>query len=304
MSSAVLLPVSLNYAYYGDWPVALAIGGASLVYALLAWTVRQLGQPAYTTLILFAVASSVTLGAAATLGPQAAFWLFPLILTAYLLFTLWVAVALNAILLIPIIPIIITAAPAGFAVQAVATVLLVSLFSLLFAFNVHSSHRELARLSYTDHLTGLLNRRRHDELLEELRERNRTLNETSALLAVDLDYFKAINDRWGHGVGDDVLEEFADRLRAVVRENDHVFRIGGEEFMVVLPGADLPAAQQTAERLRRDVEATMFSGRLQLTVSCGVAALVSGETTGDWMRRADAALYAAKSNGRNRVEAA
>ena len=304
VSSAVLLPVSLNYALTGDWPVAVAIGSASLIYALLALEVRRLDSPGYTTLVLFTVASMVTLGAAMTLGSQAAFWLFPLILTAYLLFTLWVAVVLNGVLLLFVIPIVITTADDGFAVQAVATVALVSLFSSLFAYNVHHSHRELARLGYTDHLTGLLNRRLQEETVGELLRRFQEYGENCALVSADLDHFKTINDAWGHATGDNVLEEFANCLRSVVREQDQVFRVGGEEFMVVLPGADFSAARQTADRLRRQVEGTVFSGNLRLTVSCGIATPRPGETVSDWLRRADAALYAAKSNGRNRVEAA
>lgn len=127
-----------------------------------------------------------------------------------------------------------------------------------------------------------------------------------SVILIDLDYFKKINDTWGHRVGDEVLCKFADIARACLRDEDILGRIGGEEFAAVLPEATLDDAKQIAERLRLEVSEKMSKtaeNPVGLTVSIGVARLIHGESSEMLMHRADQAMYLAKSTGRNRVEA-
>jgi two-component system cell cycle response regulator len=128
-----------------------------------------------------------------------------------------------------------------------------------------------------------------------------------ALLVIDIDHFKKINDSFGHGVGDEVLREFAVRLASNVRAIDLPVRFGGEEFVVVMPDTRLEDAQRIAERIRLHVAGSPFrvmggEELLSVTISIGVAAsLRSGDTPQALLRRADAAMYEAKAAGRNRV---
>ena len=168
---------------------------------------------------------------------------------------------------------------------------------------------ELLRLATTDFLTGLPNRRRFLEQLDlELARLRRGLVASSALLMLDLDHFKKINDRFGHPAGDSVLQHFSALLRESLRRVDTAGRLGGEEFAVILAGSSMASACLYAERLREQVATTAFRsahGSLTVTVSVGVTVLSDlDSTTAVALARADLALYRAKSAGRNRVETA
>jgi len=158
----------------------------------------------------------------------------------------------------------------------------------------------------TDPLTGVLNRRALDRLVAREIERCDAQGAIVAVLALDLDHFKAINDSHGHAVGDAALQAFTERVRAQLRQSDHLARLGGEEFIVLLPGASLERAIEVAERLRGAVaeSALIEAPRVAVTVSIGAAARQPGETGAGLLARADAAAYAAKRGGRDRVEAA
>ncbi|MGI4845227.1 MAG: diguanylate cyclase [Janthinobacterium lividum] len=162
------------------------------------------------------------------------------------------------------------------------------------------------REAFGDYLTGLANRRAFFEAAEQELSRSMTVPRPTAVIAIDADHFKAINDRYGHPGGDAVLQHLAAILGETFREVDVAARIGGEEFAVLLPSTDLARAAVVAERLRSSVasQTVHFNGeRIRYTVSLGVASLDDGHGGIDLLlRRADQALYAAKRAGRNRVE--
>ena len=155
-----------------------------------------------------------------------------------------------------------------------------------------------------DPMTGLFNRLTLAARFAEVQQQARDAAGSVGLVMVDVDHFKQVNDTHGHDRGDRVLREFADRLRGSLRSTDLAYRVGGEEFVVLLPGHDLSAATAVAERIRADVAAAPLAS-LALTVSAGVA---SGDgvhgTLADLLGQADAALYAAKNAGRDTVVAA
>jgi two-component system, cell cycle response regulator len=162
-------------------------------------------------------------------------------------------------------------------------------------------------LAVTDQLTGLFNRRYLASQLGPLVQRAARGGEPVSLLVADIDYFKRINDNFGHDVGDEVLKEFAARLATNFRPVDIACRYGGEEFVVVMPGTRGDYACLVAERLRRHVAGSPFpirggEERIEVTVSIGVSASLSGPDTAERLiKRADEALYRAKQAGRNRV---
>jgi diguanylate cyclase (GGDEF)-like protein len=165
---------------------------------------------------------------------------------------------------------------------------------------------EMARLATTDALTGLPNRRAFLERAEQARLASQRQRHPLALMMIDIDHFKQLNDRWGHACGDEALVVFARTARQVMREYETIGRLGGEEFAMILPGADLQGAMQAAERLRLAVRAAtvMTSGpSYTMTVSIGVVVLDPNEDLSAALARADRALYAAKRDGRDRVEA-
>ncbi len=157
---------------------------------------------------------------------------------------------------------------------------------------------EVSRVARTDGLTGLANRRSFDEQLRAQLARAHRRETPVALVLIDLDHFKDVNDRYGHPVGDQLLKEFASVLTNSVRENHLVSRVGGEEFALILPGASGADAQSVADRIREQAKAA----RLLTTGSAGVAVFPEdGGTVNELLRAADWALYAAKRTGRDRV---
>ena len=165
-------------------------------------------------------------------------------------------------------------------------------------------------MAITDALTGLHNRRYMESHLATLAEQASSRGKPLALMILDIDFFKSINDNHGHDAGDDVLREFAVRIRKSIRGIDLACRYGGEEFVIVMPETDLHVAGMVAERLRRSIVGETFgiakgTKRIEVTVSIGLSTLErKGEAVADVLKRADTALYRAKHDGRNRVVSA
>jgi diguanylate cyclase (GGDEF)-like protein len=162
----------------------------------------------------------------------------------------------------------------------------------------------LAEASYTDLLTGLPNRRAMVERIHGELDRSARGRSQAALLMVDVNHFKLVNDTYGHEVGDQVLQALADTLRGAVRGYDTCARWGGEEFLVLLPETSMADAMGVGEKLLRAVAQRPEGETLPgITLSVGVAVHLPGEASAALLRRADDAMYEAKRNGRNRVEA-
>jgi diguanylate cyclase len=179
--------------------------------------------------------------------------------------------------------------------------IMVSFTTYRLAQRVRQQNRLLMTLSATDGLTGLPNHSAWLESVEREFARCKRTADTSAVLMLDLDHFKAINDNHGHAAGDEVLRLIAGILRATLRVQDLPGRYGGEEFGVVLPGSDLAGAHAIAERVRKRIEAAEFGRGVRITTSSGCAALAAGDASAAaWVARADRALYRAKREGRNR----
>ena len=165
-------------------------------------------------------------------------------------------------------------------------------------------NQELERQATLDALTGIANRRTLNHVAERAIGAARRHRRALAVLLIDADHFKRINDAYGHEVGDAALQRIAATLQCELRAEDVLARLGGEEFVAVLPDSDEASALRSAERLRAAVEADEFliqQRRVPLQVSIGVAQLESGDDFAALLRRADQAMYAAKRLGRNRV---
>ncbi len=166
-------------------------------------------------------------------------------------------------------------------------------------------HAEIERLAMTDGLTGLFNHRHFQERLSQEFDRLERFSEPISLLLIDIDYFKKVNDTYGHPVGDAVLKGVADKIRKTVRTIDIPARYGGEEFTVILLNTDAKGAMNMAERLRKTVMNTEFFSEqktFHVTISIGISTYAEGIKEGreKFIERADKSLYHAKRNGRNR----
>jgi diguanylate cyclase (GGDEF)-like protein len=174
----------------------------------------------------------------------------------------------------------------------------------LLAARLHVALQKVELDAATDALTGQGNRRALDELLKQQAALYVASGKSFSILMLDIDFFKSINDGFGHMTGDDVLRAFAQRVREYLRPGDVCARFGGEEFVVVLPQTTLEEAREVAERLRLGVAQCplLETPRVQVTVSIGVATLAAGQTVGELLATADAAVYVAKKAGRNQVQ--
>lgn len=249
--------------------------------------------------VLIANAGCVTV--VVLVGLSAVFWVYPVLLVNYLLVDRFKAVAVSvvAVALIAALSDALDSPLQTF--LFVTTAVVVSLFAFIFAQRTDKQREQLERLAAHDPLTGASNRL---TMLSELNiaiENGRRAGLPVALAVLDLDHFKRVNDEFGHDGGDQVLVQFVRLVNARTRRGDRLFRYGGEEFVLLLPGADTAALQQLLETLRASVERGLGIDGHPVTVSIGGAIWSSDETAGQWLARADAAMYEAKHNGRNCV---
>lgn len=164
------------------------------------------------------------------------------------------------------------------------------------------AEEEIHLLATTDSLTGIANRRKFSEILANEMDRARRYATPLSLAMYDLDYFKRVNDTFGHSVGDYVLQAVTELVKRNIRAVDLVARWGGEEFMVLLPQSDMQAALNVAEKLRRAISGYTFDKVDHLTASFGVVSFEPQDDFNSLLKRVDDALYHAKQQGRNRVE--
>jgi diguanylate cyclase (GGDEF)-like protein len=158
---------------------------------------------------------------------------------------------------------------------------------------------ELTRMALTDNLTGLSNRTHMNQILHKEYSRFERHNQCFGIIMLDIDHFKAINDKFGHDAGDIVLKKLASIFEKAIRTSDFIARWGGEEFLICCTTIEEEDLLPIAETIRQLVASTDFDKKGQITASLGCAAIVKGETIADLIKRADVALYEAKNNGRN-----
>jgi len=161
--------------------------------------------------------------------------------------------------------------------------------------------------AHTDPLTGALNRSTLHSVFQKETAQSQRQHTDLTLLMLDIDFFKAINDNYGHAAGDTALQELTRCIQQTVRESDHVFRLGGEEFAILLHPTDVVGAILLAERLRnaiQDIKITHADNEFGFTASIGLGRYCEGESLESIMQRADSALFEAKETGRNKVVSA
>jgi len=186
--------------------------------------------------------------------------------------------------------------------------ILIICFLLLVAVNAVSeielhkrTEKILKNIAITDQLTGLNNRHSLDKKVLEEMNRSDRYNRPLSMIIFDLDHFKHVNDTWGHPIGDEVLKQTAEITSSLIRKTDMMFRLGGEEFVILLPETTISCAKEVAEKLRVALDTTIHPVVGKFTASFGVAERLRDESFNNWYKNVDQALYYAKNRGRNRV---
>lgn len=232
-------------------------------------------------------------------GRHGLMWAYPVIVISFFLTTRVFAVILGSLL------IVVCAFDAREYVTTlelvsfIVTTTLVVLYTCLFAWRTSTQQARLQTLASRDPLTNTGNRRLLEVELDEVSAERARQESTLAML--DLDHFKDVNDRHGHEAGDKVLVQFSALVLQTMRRQDRLYRYGGEEFVLLMPGCSVIGAQALMARLQSAVRATLRCPSGPVSVSIGLAEARAGEDWSRWLARADAALYAAKRAGRDRV---
>jgi diguanylate cyclase (GGDEF)-like protein len=291
-------------ALKAEW-IMFLIDATFGVVVLLVWIYQyRTGNIEIPKIALSLLSSIIATASVYFNGMESIYWVYPAIAAIFYLLTAKVALGSSLILVVCLLPKLFLEADVLVSLSIAATLFMCSFFGFFFSNSIETQHRLLEDLATKDSLTGVGNRRAMDEVLASTVRSQARVPSKVSLILLDLDYFKAINDEFGHMKGDQILIEFAKLISERIRQTDAFFRFGGEEFVIVPLPMDLASATLLAEKLRVLTENTPIVDSRVLTMSLGVAEYIAGETPEKWLHRADQALYLAKKYGRNCVKAA
>lgn len=290
--------------FYQQRPVlgTMALGVLALV-CLNAWYLcrRPARQRLLPRLAIAAAGILINLYLLSTQGTSGLLWGYPTVLWAYCTLPEKAARVANGILLAVSLPVIGMVAPADVALRAMATLVGVSVFTCALIHIISRQQEQLEERLRHDPLTGLLNRHSLDVMIESAMARFARERAPMTLLALDLDNFKRINDHFGHAAGDEVLANLGELLRGRLRTRDLAFRLGGEEFLILLHDTPDDDAFRVAEGLLGFIREASLLDAQTVTASIGYAPISDAPDAEAWIRQADEALYIAKHAGRDRV---
>ncbi|NBB93975.1 MAG: diguanylate cyclase [Gammaproteobacteria bacterium] len=297
---AGILPLAAYRFYVGDWLtgtgdlVLVAVFAALVAYA---WSSGRAGRAAR----LIAVTMTGGYLALVIFGSISVMWAFPILGAGFLLADR-VFASLSAVGTLAITALFADRFDAAVDIWSfLITGLLVSVFGLIFATRTEIQQRQLSEIASRDPLTRAGNRRALRYALDEAAALKVRYDSPTSLILLDLDHFKSINDVHGHEAGDQVLVSLAELVTSRLRGQDSLFRLGGEEFVVLLAGTHAGEAERLAGIIRRTLSTQLDGPGGSVTASMGVAELAPSEPVREWLARADEALYEAKRSGRDRV---
>lgn len=277
-----------------DSTILFAIS-AGMVYA---WVT---GDTVRTGFAMAVIACGGAVAVGAVVGEPGLFWLYPCLVTSFFLtesrYAIFINLAAVVALMVHGVAFNDSVQMWSFAVSAVV----VSCCAFAFAQRNEDQRERLEHLATVDPLTGVKNRRSMDEELSIAAASATRTGISYALVLLDIDHFKKINDEHGHSVGDDVLTELVALIQQNIRRSDQLFRFGGEEFVLLMSGVDETGLRAVMHNLQQVLHRFLRHPGGKVTASFGVALLRHGESPEQWLARADAALYRAKASGRDQI---
>ncbi len=300
----VFLPL-VAYTYYANELLLASAIAAMLLLLLVDITLLSLGREALASSAVVLMGSiGLSFGAFYIGQEYALYFLYPLLVAAPVLarWRLSVAICLGSLAL-ALVLVLESFQPMAVFVLTLSLGL-AWLVSAWLVFSLTKQAKHLRTMAVTDPLTGAYNRRYLEQRAAKSLEDWIRYKRHESLLIIDIDFFKRINDRYGHAVGDRALQELVRMINHRVRGADTLCRFGGEEFVLLLSEANAAVAARVADKLRREVEKAKILPEGGMTLSIGVCEVGCATSVEHWFKLADAALYLAKSNGRNRVEVA
>lgn len=303
LSIPSILPFGIIRMMQRNWALAavdMAIVAGMIAVLTFVWVTRRVRLGSIVITIFYSIGM---LASISVKGSSIVYWVYPTMIAAFFMLKAREAFVINMASLFSLVVILIGKMPMVDLLSVVVTLVLINLFSYIFSHRTSLQHLELNHQAEIDFLTGVGNRRAFDHMLTDLYKPNNA-DVSACLFVLDLDYFKNVNDQFGHAAGDQVLIKFCDLIRSRIRVIDSLFRFGGEEFVIVAVGVNVDTVSHLAEELRMLVAKTEFIANYPVTVSIGVAQRNHAESGDAWFQRADAMLYEAKQSGRNTVRMA
>lgn len=299
--SICLLPFAVIRMLQGDVSVAILNTTAVVVTTSIFFHVFVTNETQIARWGLSLLSVAVMITTVHLKGEQQLIWIYPALTTVFFLLTPHIAAVIGSIFLLIILTMVWTAITPMYALSISVSAGSTLLFCYAFAFRMRDQQRFLEQLATTDPLTHVGNRRALEEkILLTIERLKRYPQQTSSIIVMDIDFFKRINDQFGHSCGDKVLQKFAETVNNRIRVTDQLYRYGGEEFVVVLENTHVDEARELAEELRLEIATQQWPALgLQVTLSAGAAQYNGSETAYEWIDRADAAMYNAKEHGRN-----
>ena len=299
-----VLPFMVMRYMQGEWLAAIVdtiivVGLGGLGCYVYKTRNVQFASIAISCVCMAGVVSTVYL-----IGPQQIYWAYPALMAVFYLVRPRIAIILATATVAVLVPELIDAADTYATSTVLITIIVMSAFAFAFALITNRQREQLMQLATKDPLTGAGNRRGLDGKLNDIVNSHKRMSTMASMLLLDLDHFKKVNDVHGHAVGDEILKRITEIINLRIRVTDGLYRIGGEEFVVVLEGQNVERAAHLSEQLRTLVEANELVPDQMVTISLGVAELRAEESANDWMHRADEALYRAKNSGRNNTQIA
>ncbi|WP_417664330.1 GGDEF domain-containing protein [Pseudidiomarina donghaiensis] len=302
--AVTLLALTVTQLWLAHYLQAAVMFTSGIVFAAIAYTFRAQRIPNYWRLLFMVLLTAICAMSIKQNGVIGVYWAYPLLVSSFFMFRDGYAIALATTITVATSAAAIAFMELDDAWRITASLTVILVLGSVFVVMLGRMQRLLHQLVITDTLTGLQNRHRLTGVLNELLASFKRYNRSASLLMLDLDHFKLLNDKHGHLFGDQMLKQLANRLKQRLRVNDQLFRVGGEEFLVVLPETDLAEAKKVAQKLLSTVSDEPFEGKdaqVHLTVSIGVAQLRLEQSWAEWINSADTALLEAKRKGRNQV---
>ncbi|MEW8289851.1 MAG: GGDEF domain-containing protein [Candidatus Thiodiazotropha endolucinida] len=301
-AATLILPFAFYHLTHQHGGIGIGAVITSLSLYLVAWSCHK---KTYKTIYTFVWLTPFTTLFVAyltnLLGITGTYWCYSTLILYYFMMSERQAWISNIIFALVNIPLVWHLFETHEAIRFTVTFSLVSAYSAIFLHIIAIQYSELQKMAITDKLTDVYNRTLLKDSLEQaIHQANRT-NTAFTLIIMDVDHFKKINDELGHEIGDHVLMQLGAFLKDFLRDSDKIFRIGGEEFLILLYNTDEANSVEIAEKIRKGIEnLSLIPGRA-VTVSIGVAGLSSVTDWKQWMKTCDKNLYEAKNSGRNRV---
>lgn len=297
-------PLAVMRWLTGDVAVALLDTGIVVAFLGLGIFIYRTRRVRIASLLIAIISVAGVLLTLQFRGPGQVFWAYPAIIACFYLMRPREAVVMTLALSAGVIMLIRIEVSTTQLAIAAATMAVVMMFAFAFSVVNNRQQEKLVALATRDPLTGVGNRRAFVERLGEVISRYERSDIPASLVLIDIDHFKAVNDNHGHATGDRVLRNVARIFDSMIRKSDRQYRIGGEEFVIVLNGQSLEGASVVAEKLRERIDGHEIVPGLAVTLSIGVAEVRRNESRDGWIHRADEAMYHAKRSGRNRVQLA